>query len=62
MAKVTVKITPKAETTVTVEGAPGDSCYDKTRQLEAKLGKVVQDEKTHEYYEQAVAETEHATN
>ena len=39
--------------TITVDGAPGTSCTDLTKELEEALGVVIDRQFTQEYYEEA---------
>ena len=52
MAKtITVTITPDGKTVLAVKGAPGSSCKDLTKSLEAALGHVTDDTNTPEYHQ-----------
>lgn len=55
MAKIIIKINEDASTEVSVKGAKGKSCMDLTKPLEERLGKVVKDRKTSEYYQKSSA-------
>lgn len=51
MKKISVRITKKAEITVSTEGFSGEECLRATERLEASLGKVGTPTPTAEMYE-----------
>jgi len=51
MIRITVDIEHDGTPVIWVEGAKGNDCYKLTESLE-KLGKVIDDKKTPEYYQQ----------
>jgi hypothetical protein len=55
--KIIVRISPKAEVKVEVDGMQGASCKDVTKQLEKALGNTVKSEEKGEFYEQEQTNT-----
>ena len=53
MPKVTIRLSPTGEATVTTEGYHGKACKDATKEIEKALGKTTSDVKKPEYYQQA---------
>jgi hypothetical protein len=50
--EIEVVITPEGEVRLTTHGLKGQSCLSETEALEKALGRVVQREKTSEFYQQ----------
>ena len=49
MARVIIRIDPKGNPTIKVEGMPGPGCKDLTKAVEKALGTVTSDKTTNEY-------------
>ncbi len=56
--KMQITISPSGEVSIKVLCVPGPSCEAVSAELERSLGKVKSNERTAEYYEESITETE----